>query len=53
MSRFLRIILIATAILMVVIGLAHAQGSPVYVVTYVDVMPNVTNSGPALLQHYS
>jgi quinol monooxygenase YgiN len=52
MSRFLRIILIATAILMVVIGLAHAQGSPVYVVTYVDVMPNVTNSGPALLQHY-
>jgi quinol monooxygenase YgiN len=52
MSTFLRIILAATAILMAVIGLAHAQNSPVYVVTYVDVMPNTTNSGAALLQHY-
>jgi quinol monooxygenase YgiN len=52
MSTFLRIILAATAILMAVIGLAHAQNSPVYVVTYVDVMPNATNSGAALLQHY-
>jgi quinol monooxygenase YgiN len=52
MTTSLRIILAAMAILMTVIGLAHAQNSPVYVVTYVDVMPNVTNSGAALLQHY-
>jgi quinol monooxygenase YgiN len=52
MSTFFRIILAASAILMAVIGLAYAQSSPVYVVTYVDVMPNATNSGAALLQHY-
>jgi hypothetical protein len=52
MNTFLRIILAATAFLMAVIGFAHAQNSPVYVVTYVDVMPNITNSGAALLQHY-
>ena len=52
MTTSLRIILAATAVLMAVIGLAHAQNSPVYVVMYVDVMPNVTNSGAALLQHY-
>ena len=39
MSTFLRIALSAAAILMTVIGLAHAQSDPVYVVTYVDVMP--------------
>jgi quinol monooxygenase YgiN len=52
MSTFFRIILAAAAILMAVIGLAYAQSSPVYVVTYVDVMPNATNSGAALLQQY-
>lgn len=52
MNKFFRIILTATAILMAVIGLAYAQSSPVYVVTYVDVMPNATNSGATLLQHY-
>jgi quinol monooxygenase YgiN len=51
-SAFLRIILTAAAILVAAAGAAHAQSNPVYVVTYVDVMPNVTNSGAALLQHY-
>jgi quinol monooxygenase YgiN len=40
------------AILLAAIVLAHAQTSPVYVVTYVDLMPNETNSGAALLQRY-
>jgi len=51
-STFVRSILAGAAILMAVIGLARAQRSPVYVVTYVDVMPNETNSGAVLLQHY-
>jgi quinol monooxygenase YgiN len=51
-STFLRTILAGAAILMAAIGLARAQSDPVYVVTYVDVMPNETNSGAALLQHY-
>lgn len=33
-------------------GVAHAQNGAVYAVTYVDVMPNATNSGTALLRHY-
>jgi quinol monooxygenase YgiN len=52
-STFPRIILAATTILMAVIGLAHAQTRPFYVVTYVDVMPYQTNAGAALVQHYS
>jgi quinol monooxygenase YgiN len=51
-STFLRTILAGAAILIAVIGLARAQSSPVYVVTYVDAMPNETNSAVALLQHY-
>jgi quinol monooxygenase YgiN len=51
-GTFLRAILAGAAILMAVIGLAHSQPGPVYVVTYVDVMPNETTSGEALLQHY-
>ena len=31
---------------------AHAQGSAVYLVTYVEVMPNATDSGAALLKRY-
>jgi quinol monooxygenase YgiN len=50
-STFLRIILNA-AILVAVASAAYAQSNSVYVVTYVDVMPNVTNSGAAMLQHY-
>lgn len=53
MSTFLRTILIGAAILLMpAFGLAHAQSTPVYVVTYVDVMPNETNSGTALLRRY-
>lgn len=52
-STFLRTILTGAAILLMpVIELAHAQSGPVYVVTYVDVMPNETNSGAALLRRY-
>src|SRR5215469_11073327 len=51
-STFVRSVLAGAAILMAVIGLARAQRSPAYVVTYVDVMPNETNSGAVLLQHY-
>ena len=52
MSTFLRIILNAAAILVAVAGAAYAQSNSIYVVTYVDVMPNATNSGAAMLQHY-
>jgi quinol monooxygenase YgiN len=52
MSIFFRMILAAAGVLITAIGLANAQSSPVYVITYVDVMPNVINSGAALLQHY-
>lgn len=45
-------ILAAAGVLITTIGLANAQSSPVYVITYVDVMPNVINSGAALLQQY-
>src|SRR5271163_5170842 len=31
---------------------AHAQGIPVYLVTYVEVMPNAVVSGAALLERY-
>jgi autoinducer 2-degrading protein len=31
---------------------AHAQGSAVYVATYVEVMPNAVPAGAALLKHY-
>jgi hypothetical protein len=31
---------------------AHAQGSPVYLVTYVSVMPNAVVSGATLLERY-
>jgi quinol monooxygenase YgiN len=31
---------------------AHAQGSPVYLATYIDVMPNAVAAGAALLKQY-
>ena len=33
-------------------GAAHSQGSPVYLVTYVSVMPNAVVSGATLLKRY-
>ena len=43
----------AAAILAATLGAAaHAQGSAVYLATYVDVMPNAVVSGAALLQRY-
>jgi len=43
----------AAAVLMVLAGrAAYAQDGAVYVVTYVDMMPNAANSGAAALRHY-
>jgi quinol monooxygenase YgiN len=39
-------------VLIAIIDPARAQSDPVYVVTYVDVMPNETKPGAVLLQHY-
>jgi quinol monooxygenase YgiN len=53
MSRFLRAIVGSAAVLMALVGgMAYAQDGTVYAITYVDVMPNATNSGAALLRHY-
>jgi quinol monooxygenase YgiN len=42
-------VIILTAIL---VGAAHAQNGVIYVVTYVDVMPNAAASGATLLKSY-
>lgn len=53
MSALIRLFIAATAALIALIGgAAYAQNGAVYVVTYVDVMPNATNPGAALLRHY-
>ena len=54
MSALMRLFVACAAVLMafVVGGAAFAQNDPVYVVTYVDVMPNVTKSGAAMLRNY-
>lgn len=53
MSMFLRMLVAGAAILMALAGgAAIAQDGAVYVVTYVDVMPNATNSGAGALRHY-
>jgi len=53
MSAFLRTMIAGAAALMALAaGAAHAQDGAVYVVTYVDVMPNAANPGAAALRHY-
>lgn len=52
MSTFIRTILAGAALLLASIGLVHAQTGPFYIVTYVELMPNETKSGVALLQRY-
>lgn len=53
MSTLLRLFVAAAVALMALVGgVAHAQNGAVYVVTYVDVMPNALNSGVAALRHY-
>jgi quinol monooxygenase YgiN len=52
MRPFFRLVA-AAAILAAMLGhSAHAQGSAVYLATYVDVMPNAVKSGAALLKQY-
>src|SRR5579872_2810466 len=53
MSALIRLFIAGAAVLIALVGgAAHAQNDAVYVVTYVDVMPNATNSGAAALRHY-
>ena len=53
MSTFIRLIAAGVAILMALVGsAAYAQDGAVYAVTYVDIMPNATKSGAAVLRHY-
>ena len=54
MSTLLRpFVAIATVLMAFVVGgAAFAQDDPVYVVTYVDLMPNATKSGAAMLRNY-
>jgi quinol monooxygenase YgiN len=53
MSTFIRLIAAGVAILMAPVGsAAYAQNGTVYAVTYVDIMPNATKSGAAVLRHY-
>lgn len=50
---FLKVIIAGAAVLIASAGgSAYAQNGAVFAVTYVDVMPNATNSGAALLRHY-
>jgi quinol monooxygenase YgiN len=53
MRTILRLFIVGAAILIASVGgPAHAQNDAVYIVTYVDVMPNATNPGAAVLRHY-
>jgi len=53
MRTLIRFIVAGTAVLMPLAGgAAYAESGAVYAVTYVEVMPNATNVGTTLLQHY-
>ena len=53
MSTILRLFIAGATVLMGLVGSpAYAQSDSVYVVTYVDLMPNATISGAAALRHY-
>lgn len=53
MRAFLRLIVAGMAVLMASVdGAAYAQDGAVYAVTYVDLMPNATRSGAAVLRDY-
>jgi quinol monooxygenase YgiN len=47
-----RLVLAASILAATLVDPAHAQGSPVYLVTYVSVMPNEVASGATLLERY-
>jgi quinol monooxygenase YgiN len=47
-----RLVLVMTILAATLADSAHAQGSPVYLVTYVSVMPNAVVSGATLLERY-
>ena len=48
----LRLVLAVSILAATLVDPAHAQGSPVYLVTYVSVMPNEVASGATLLERY-
>lgn len=53
MKTLVRLLVVGVAVLAALAGgAAYAQNGAVYAVTYVEVMPNATNSGTALLRHY-
>jgi quinol monooxygenase YgiN len=52
MRPFLRLVLCMTIAATTLMQHAYAQGSAVYLATYVDVMPNSVVSGAALLKQY-
>jgi quinol monooxygenase YgiN len=52
MRRFLRLICLVAFLAGILPHSAGAQGSPVYAVTYVDIMPNSVAAGLSLLKHY-
>lgn len=53
MRTLVRLLVAGAAVLMALAGgAAYAQSGAVYAVTYVEMMPNATNSGTALLRHY-
>ena len=47
-----RLVLAVSILAATLVDPAHAQGSPVYLVTYVSVMPNAVVSGATLLERY-
>ena len=47
-----RLVLAVSILAATLVDPAHAQGSPVYLVTYVSVMPNEVVSGATLLERY-
>jgi quinol monooxygenase YgiN len=52
MRPFFRLLLGLTFLAAAFVGSAHAQGSAVSVVTYVDVMPSASDAGAVLLKSY-
>jgi hypothetical protein len=51
MRTYLGLMLRAAALAATLVSTAHAQSGAIYVVTYVDVIPNAAASGTTLLEH--
>ena len=51
MRTYLGLMLRAAALAATLVSTAHAQSGAIYVITYVDVIPNAAASGTTLLEH--